>query len=103
PCGSIGDSATWYSACAPTGSFRSGATLTIIRLPLGRLRFALLDDFEAPLDDGQGLHKIALETNEDVGRVLVCAAHRLIGLRLRLLEHLMCLRLRLAEDRLILK
>jgi len=29
PCGSMGDSATRKSACAPIGCFSSGATLTI--------------------------------------------------------------------------
>src|SRR5688572_12610402 len=82
PLGSIGDSARCISIRSPMGCLSSGATLTIMLLPLGRLRLALLDDLEAPLDDGQRLHEIALEANEDVGGVLVRAVHRLGRLRL---------------------
>src|SRR5688500_9739177 len=85
------------------GSFSSGATLTIMLLPLGRLRLALLDDLEAPLDDGQRLHEIAFEANEDVGGVLVGAAHRLARLRLCAIEEFLCLHLGLPQDRLVLQ
>src|ERR1700687_489764 len=63
----------------------------------------LLEHFKALLDDRQRLHEIALQAHEDVRGVLVRSAHRLFGLVLSLLEQLLRLRLRVAQDRLVLQ
>src|SRR5213594_1852823 len=114
PRGSIGDSVSWWSVCAPTGCFSSGATLIFTfhlalralphqgLLPLG-LCATLFQDFEALLDDRKCLHKVALESDEDVRGVLVGAVHGLLGLCLRPVEHVLRARLGLADDRLILQ
>src|SRR5438876_1940782 len=62
-----------------------------------------LEHLEALLHDREGLHEVALEADEHVGRVLIRAAHRLVGLRLRDPVHVAGARLGFSEDRLVLQ
>src|SRR3982074_3155311 len=84
PRGSIGDSAISKSTRVPSGCLRRGATLMTTRYHLLANWFGtpLLEHFEALLHDREGLHEVALEPDQHVRRVLVSAAHRLVGLRL---------------------
>src|SRR3954452_25341399 len=86
PRGSIGSSSRWNSTCAPTGSFSRGATLTITVLALRRPGCPLLEDLKTLLDDRQRLHKVALKTDEHVGRILIGTPHLLLGFRLSPIE-----------------
>src|SRR5438477_1839437 len=63
----------------------------------------LLEHLEALLHDRKGLHEIAFEADQHVGRVLVRATHGLVGFRLRVQLHVAGAVLRVAEDRLVLK